>query len=420
MAIFTGTGNADTLTGGGENDVLQGLGGNDVLYGRDGSDLLEGGAGDDFLGDFGPFDSQSLVVTGADTLLGGDGNDTISADVFDAQVEGGAGDDRVGAGRPTGMSQAQVLTSVTGGDGDDVLVLGSFLPTDRIVFDGGAGQNSLELSSWFLPEVWLNQAHDGPGAIVLNVTRVDYLNTSTRMHGGEVAETYLADDWDDWIDAGGGADLVRGDRGQNFGGVVRGGKDTLLGGAGDDTLEGMANEDYLRGGDGNDVLSGGDAFDDLHGNLGEDTVRGGLGGDWVVGGQGSDRLFGEEGSDVILGNLGDDWAEGGAGDDVVRGGQGNDSISGGDGADYMAGDRGADTISGGAGADLFHTFSGAGLDRVLDFNSAEGDRVNVLAGTSYSLRQEGADTVIDMGGGDQMVLVGVSYATLPPGWIFTS
>jgi len=85
----------------------------------------------------------------------------------------------------------------------------------------------------------------------------------------------------------------------------------------------------------------------------------------------------------------------------------------------VAGDRGADTISGGAGADLFHTFSGAGLDRVTDFNAAQGDRVNVLAGTTYTLRQDGADTIVDMGNGDQMVLVGVDLAALPAGWIFT-
>jgi len=31
----------------------------------------------------------------------------------------------------------------------------------------------------------------------------------------------------------------------------------------------------------------------------------------------------------------------------------------------------------------------------------------------------GADTVIDMGGGDQMILVGVNMTTLTGNWIFT-
>jgi len=55
---------------------------------------------------------------------------------------------------------------------------------------------------------------------------------------------------------------------------------------------------------------------------------------------------------------------------------------------------------------------------VLDFNIGEGDRVMLDPGTTYTLSQAGADTVIDMGGGNQMILVGVQMATLTPGWIF--
>ena len=39
-------------------------------------------------------------------------------------------------------------------------------------------------------------------------------------------------------------------------------------------------------------------------------------------------------------------------------------------------------------------------------------------GTTYSLAQVGSDTVIDMGAGNQMILVGVQLSTLPQGWIF--
>jgi Ca2+-binding RTX toxin-like protein len=93
-------------------------------------------------------------------------------------------------------------------------------------------------------------------------------------------------------------------------------------------------------------------------------------------------------------------------------------VAGAGGNDWLAGDRGNDTISGGAGADIFHTFGAAGLDRVTDFNAAEGDRVNVLAGTTYTVAQVGADTVIDMAGGNEMILVGVTLENLPAGWIF--
>jgi serralysin len=191
----------------------------------------------------------------------------------------------------------------------------------------------------------------------------------------------------------------------------------LFGGLGDDTLTGTAGQDFLRGEEGNDRLVGGDAFDDLHGNMGNDTVYGGFGDDWVVGGKDQDWLYGEEGHDVVLGNIGDDTLDGGVGNDVVRGGQGNDMVRGDWGDDFVSGDRGDDTVAGGGGADIFHTWNEAGLDRVIDFNRAEGDRVNVLPGTQYTVSQVGADVVIDSGGG-RMVLVGVQMSSLTPGWIF--
>ena len=201
---------------------------------------------------------------------------------------------------------------------------------------------------------------------------------------------------------------------------VVGGNDApnnLAGGGGNDTLNGQAGEDYLRGGDGNDSLAGGSDFDDINGNTGDDTAAGGPGGDWVVGGQNNDLLLGEDGDDIVYGNLGNDTSDGGVGNDTVRGGQGDDSLAGGTGTDWLSGDRGADTLSGGTGGDLFHSSSGAGIDRVLDFRLSDGDRVLLDAGTAYTVSQVGADTVIDMGGGDQLVLVGVSMNSLTGGWI---
>jgi len=175
---------------------------------------------------------------------------------------------------------------------------------------------------------------------------------------------------------------------------------------------------YLRGDEGSDSLTGGGEFDDLHGNAGNDTLRGGAGDDWVVGGKDQDDLRGEAGGDIVYGNLGVDTCHGDDGNDIVRGGQQNDILYGGAGDDWMSGDRDNDTISGGSGADIFHTFGDAGIDRVLDFNRAEGDRVQLDPGTTYSVAQVGADTVISMGGGGQMTLVGVNMATLSGDWIF--
>jgi len=194
----------------------------------------------------------------------------------------------------------------------------------------------------------------------------------------------------------------------------------VLLGSGNDTYAGAQGltVGLVSGGDGDDSLVGGAGFDNFQGNVGNDTASGGLGHDWVVGGKDNDLLSGDAGNDLVYGNLGADTCEGGEGNDIVRGGQDNDSLSGGSGDDYVSGDKGDDTVAGGAGADIFHTFGDAGIDRVLDFNLAQGDRVQVDPGTQYTVAQVGADTVVSMTGGGQMVLVGVSMGSLTPGWIF--
>ncbi|HEY8571341.1 family 16 glycosylhydrolase [Phenylobacterium sp.] len=198
------------------------------------------------------------------------------------------------------------------------------------------------------------------------------------------------------------------------------GGETLTGLSGNDELYGGSGEDKLWGGAGADKIWGGDNFDNMHGNEGDDRLWGGMGDDWVVGGKDNDLLSGDEGSDVVLGNIGNDFVDGGAGDDIVRGGQNDDTVWGQGGNDWLSGDRGSDTLTGGAGADTFHIFAEAGVDRVTDFNFAEGDKVFVLPGSTYSVAQVGADTVIDVTGGAQLILENTQLSSLGSGWIFGS
>lgn len=195
------------------------------------------------------------------------------------------------------------------------------------------------------------------------------------------------------------------------------GDDIVYGGGGNDNLNGGEGQDFLRGETGDDYIVGGASFDDIHGNQGADTAYGGDGDDWVVGGQHNDLLFGENGADIVYGNMGDDTMYGGVGADLMRGGQHNDVMYGEAGDDWMSGDRGDDTMTGGAGADSFHTWSEAGIDRVMDFNRAEGDRVLVSDGATWTVSQVDADTVVALSGGAQLVLVGVAAASLTGGWI---
>ncbi len=176
--------------------------------------------------------------------------------------------------------------------------------------------------------------------------------------------------------------------------------------------------DFIRGEEGNDSILGGFGFDDLHGNMGDDTVSGGQGTDWVVGGRDQDRLSGDGEDDIVLGNLGDDTCEGGAGADVVRGGQGADTLSGGAGNDFVAGDLGDDTMAGGGGADTFNSFGATGIDRILDFNRAEGDRIRLDPGNGFTTSQVGLDTLVTVSGAGQIILVGVNMSSLTGDWIF--
>ena len=73
--------------------------------------------------------------------------------------------------------------------------------------------------------------------------------------------------------------------------------------------------------------------------------------------------------------------EGRAGDDNLVGSKYRDVILGEDGNDRLVGDAGQDVLTGGAGVDRFifrglSDFSGGG-DTITDFNSAEGDRIEI-------------------------------------------
>jgi len=136
----------------------------------------------------------------------------------------------------------------------------------------------------------------------------------------------------------------------------------------------------------------------------------------IVGGPTDDLLQGGPGPDRVSGGPGADTIKGFAGPDVLRGGRGNDDIRAGAGDDWISGDRGDDTLTGGKGADTFHMGADADLDLVLDFNAAEGDRVRIDPGLAFTIRQVGADTVIEVRGG-RMVLKGVTAASLPPGTV---
>jgi serralysin len=327
-------------------------------------------------------------------------DDLIVGDSFTTHIEGGYGNDTLSSPRGSlvGDEGDDVLR---GGDGDNGLYGG---PGDDTI-DGGAGFDEVGFGGASGVTVDLNNSgpqQTGEG--------LDVLIGVEAVTGTAFGDTLTGDAQSNLLRGAFGDDVVYG----------LGGDDTITDGNyyDEDGYGSATARDYLRGGDGNDLISGGADSDDLNGNQGNDTVHGDAGDDWAVGGKDHDLLFGDDGADLVYGNLGNDTGDGGAGNDVVRGGQGDDSLAGGSGNDWLSGDLGSDTISGGAGADVFHSFGAAGLDRITDFNAAEGDRIQLDPGTTYSASQSGADVVISLSGGGQVVLAGVSLASLTGGWIF--
>ncbi len=177
------------------------------------------------------------------------------------------------------------------------------------------------------------------------------------------------------------------DEGTETGVIIENG----IGGLGDDTVTGNGVANRLGGRSGNDSLLG---------LAGDDTLIGGAGDDALQGGQDNDRLNGGGDNDTL---------DGGAGDDILNGGDGNDEINSGSGV--------RDVLFGGAGEDLFVFDDGTGRDVLRDFQddvdeirldqALWGGGLTELQVLDTYARDLGANTVLNFGGGDIVILIGV-------------
>lgn len=200
-----------------------------------------------------------------------------------------------------------------------------------------------------------------------------------------------------------------------------GGKDRVFGGNGNDIIRGNGGHDKLFGGSGRDELFGGNGRDILRGGSGNDTLEGGKHNDKLFGGGGRDILRGDAGNDRLVGNNGNDKLFGGGGRDNLIGGNGNDVLNGGGGRDRLVGGSGDDTARGGNGADTFVFSDGHDGFTIRDFSFSDNDRLELddsLWNGSLTARQVvntygtvvNGDMVLDFGGGDVIVLEGITSA----------
>ncbi len=373
----------DTFNLSGDDDVAYGFGGNDTMNGDSGSDVLRGGAGED-------------------SLIGGAGNDTLHGDEDNDHLDGSEGRDTLvgGAGNDTYVSYGRDSYGLdiiveNAGEGIDTVrssannTLGANL--ENLVLTGSASidgrgnalgntitGNAAANSIFGLAG---NDAIEGNGGSDM----LDGGQGNDFLNGGEGDDTLHGQSGNDILSGNFGSDILYGGNGNDLmSGWV--GTDSLLGGSGNDQMYGGANDDYLEGGGGSDILHGdeGEEYgnDRLDGGDGSDELYGGLGSDTLDGGSGHDLLDGGDQVDDLYGRAGNDRLDGGKGNDYLSGGSGNDTLAGGDGDDRLFGGAGWDRLTGGAGIDHFIFDSTAestraARDRIMDFNAAEGDRIDL-------------------------------------------
>ncbi|MBW4615052.1 MAG: pre-peptidase C-terminal domain-containing protein [Desmonostoc vinosum HA7617-LM4] len=133
--LIGGTGN-DSLYGGSDNDTITGEDGDDQLFGDDGNDTLigdltSGGFGNDILKG-GKGDDRLFAGDGDDQLSGGEGKDQLNGDIGNDSLEGGNGDDIVFGGIGDDVVKGNNGADVViGGGGNDSLAGG--IGSDRLI-----------------------------------------------------------------------------------------------------------------------------------------------------------------------------------------------------------------------------------------------------------------------------------------------
>ena len=383
--VLTGSDFSDTISGFAGNDTLYGLGGNDALSGGSGSDNLDAGAGDDTLyfsvdatwasgtntANFGSMVDDEFTGTlftvdisgkneSLDYFMGGAGIDTIV---------GTSGDDVILLQNQTNSPRLQGIEVISLGDGNDVVNLGGTVNYGDIIVDGGAGNDTIWLSSGNDTLIGGAGNDDLDGNVGADV-----------MIGGSGDDTYWVQD---------PADIVIEQ--------VAEGIDTVYSTIVDYTLpanvenlvlfnnpftgevgfSGTGNDldNFIRGGIYDSVLSGG---------LGNDTLDGYFGADTMLGGQGDDTYFVDNVGDVVTENAGEGTdtvrstisytlaanvenlvlltdingnpaisGTGNALDNVITGNSANNSLTGGGGNDTLDGGAGSDNMVGGTGNDTY-------------------------------------------------------------------
>jgi Ca2+-binding RTX toxin-like protein len=399
-----GNSNDNWLTGGDGDDNLYGWDGNDLLEGGDGFDFLFGEVGDDRLDGGGWLDwmwggtgNDHYVVDnsldrafeaageGVDTVeseirdytlpdnvenlqmygaaLNGDGNslnNAIQGNSHDNTLNGRDGDDTLyGNGGNDWLIGGAGRDAMWGGSGDDYFDVDN--PGDSVVEYAGEGRDTVISSTTYtlsanvenLNLVDAGRAIDGTGNALNNY-----------IHGNSYHNVLRGEDGDDDLDGSLGSDTMYGGRGQDTFHVDQTG-DVVIEYANQGVDRVIATIDYTLGANVENLslLSSGGAIDGTGNSLHND-------------------ISGNAYSNILSGRDGWDWLHGYGGNDALWGDAGDDSLDGGAGADMLYGGTGRDLFIFASAAD---TTDGVLHDHIIDFSSAEGDRIDLSGIDANSL-----------------------------------
>lgn len=384
--LYGGKGN-DRLLGAGGDDIIKGDAGGDVLDGGKGKDTLTGGTGNDSL--MGGEGNDTYIFNtvdnyGNDIIFDSDGEGKIVLDgttitngkrlsrflwestdgiyhiavVPDIPVNGIERNKLILAKKD---DPKNAITILNWEDGNLGITLGLTNPVppvpalDRIgtrnddplitgtgYLWGGMGNDVIEAGD---DPLYNNEIYGGPGSDtifsgsgddIIYVDNNDGYAGSSRgfsfpngMTEGATADFFTHPEWNNYVDAGAGNDLIIAEYGKD---IIKAGEgnDTVIGGGGIDTIYGDDNDDLIHG-DGYIIKE----FEPLGRRMYTNNEAVGskldierlesstIDGNWSyaanIAHHGDDTLYGGKGKDRIFGEGGNDRIEGGDDDDIISG-----------------------------------------------------------------------------------------------------
>ncbi|WP_449221394.1 CAP domain-containing protein [Tistrella mobilis] len=389
-----GSNYSDTIAGDSGANTLRGYGGNDFLRGRGGADILDGGAGIDVVSYYDAPGAISVDLTSGTGAYGDAAGDQLIAieNVTGSNFSDSlAGDAAANALRGQGGNDI-----LRGRGGADVLDGGTGI--DLVSYYDATGAISVDLTSG------TGTYGDAAGDQLVSIENVNGSNFSDSLAGDTAANTLRGYGGNDILRGRGGADVLDGGAGTDLASYydARGAISVDLaagtGTYGDAAGDQLISIENVNGSNFSDSIAGDTAANTLHGYGGNDILRGRGGADVLDGGTGTDTATWYDSPAAVIIDLASGRGYGGdaEGDRLisienVNGSHYSDLIAGNDNANLIQGFGGNDMIRGRGGADILHGGMGADrfiyasisdstgtmLDRILDFDHSQGDRIDV-------------------------------------------